>query len=44
MNKIAMLKKIREIYDRGDNIIQYLKQNDWNSPNTIEDIMISYDF
>jgi uncharacterized protein YbaR (Trm112 family) len=44
MNKLHLLNKIREIYLSGGNIIQYLKQTDGRDYNTIEDILISYDF
>lgn len=44
MEKFKQLKKIKEIYSRGENIIKYLKSLDQNKSNTIEDILISYDF
>ena len=45
MKKIKQLQKIKEVYANGGNIIQYLKSINGNqSTNTIEDIMISYDF
>ena len=39
--KISILKRIQEIYDRGENIINFLNNGEGNSA---EDIMISYDF
>lgn len=44
MEKFKYLQKIKEIYARGENIIQYLKQVGKNQMNSIEDILISYDF
>lgn len=44
MEKFKQLKKIKEIYDSGGNIIQYLKSIGNNDTNSIEDILISYDF
>ena len=44
MEKFKQLNKIKEVYSRGENIIKYLKQLGENNNNTIEDILISYDF
>lgn len=44
MEKFKQLQKIKELYAKGDNIIQYLKSIGNNDTNTIEDILISYDF
>lgn len=44
MEKFKQLQKIKELYSNGDNIIQYLKSIGNNETNTIEDILISYDF
>ena len=44
MDKLQLLKKIEEIYHSGGNIIQYLRDADGRDYNTIEDILISYDF
>ncbi len=44
MDKLKILSKIKEIYENGGNIIQYLKNLDGANTNSIEDIMISYDF
>ena len=41
---IHLTSKIKEIYDEGGNIIEYLKNHKNSSQNTIEDILISYDF
>lgn len=43
-DKRAILTKIKDIYDDGGNIIQYLRKSSGEQRNTIEDIMISYDF
>ncbi len=39
-----LLFTIRDIYEKGGNIIEYLKQSKQTDINSIEDIMISYDF
>lgn len=44
MDKFNMLKQIKDIYENKSNIIEYLKTIDDRNYNTIEDIMISYDF
>jgi ubiquinone/menaquinone biosynthesis C-methylase UbiE/uncharacterized protein YbaR (Trm112 family) len=44
MEKFRQLAKIKEIYANGGNIIKYLKNNTGSNQNTIEDILISYDF
>jgi ubiquinone/menaquinone biosynthesis C-methylase UbiE/uncharacterized protein YbaR (Trm112 family) len=44
MEKFKQLAKIKEIYANGENIISYLKSINNNQQNTIEDILISYDF
>ena len=44
MEKFKQLAKIKEIYANGGNIIKYLKSINNNQLNTIEDILISYDF
>ncbi len=44
MEKIRLLSKIKEIYAQRKNIIRYLKDTEHRNYNTIEDIMISYDF
>lgn len=44
MKKFEQLQKIKDIYAQGGNIIQYLKSIGDNDKNTIEDILISYDF
>lgn len=44
MEKFDILDRIKELYDRGENIIGYLKSLDQRDKNTIEDILISYDF
>ncbi len=44
MEKFKHLQKIKELYAKGENIIQYLKSIDNSESNTIEDILISYDF
>ena len=45
MNKLKMLQRIKQLYEKDDvNIIDYLKNLDSNTLNSVEDIMISYDF
>ena len=44
MEKFKQLQKIKELYEKGENIIQYLKKIGNNKLNSIEDILISYDF
>ncbi|WP_300661154.1 methyltransferase domain-containing protein [Fluviicola sp.] len=44
MEKFRQLVKIKEIYSKGENIITYLKSISGNKQNTVEDILISYDF
>ena len=45
MQKYKLLSEIKKLYDKGENIIQYLKlyHSDKQMTST-EDIMISYDF
>lgn len=47
MNKLEMLKQIKNLYEQGVNIIQYLKKLDGKniqSSNSKSDVLISYDF
>lgn len=44
MEKLSMLNRIKEIYDKNENIIAYLKKMDNDKENSLEDILISYDF
>lgn len=44
MDKIKILNRIKQLYLQNKNIIKYLKKLDENESNSIEDIMISYDF
>lgn len=43
-NKFGILSRISEIYKSGGNIIQFLKGVNGQSKNSLEDILISYDF
>lgn len=43
-NKFGILSRINEIYRSGGNIIQFLKGVNGQSKNSLEDILISYDF
>ena len=43
MNKYKNILKIKELYERGENIIQYLRSSDNADTNSINDILISYD-
>lgn len=42
MNKFSQMLKLKELYDRGENILQYLKSNS-TGLNDPDSIMISYD-
>ncbi|TCL63358.1 methyltransferase family protein [Hydrogenispora ethanolica] len=44
MESLGILSEIKEIYSKNRNIIQYLKNAEKRDTNSIEDIMISYDF
>lgn len=44
MEKLSLLNKIEELYSQGINIIKYLKQLEGSENNSVEDVMISYDF
>lgn len=44
MDKKKVLQQIKATYDNGENIIKFLKKMDGREVNSIEDIMISYDF
>jgi hypothetical protein len=44
MEKINLIQKVKSLYDNGENIIDYLKKIANREQNTIEDILISYDF
>lgn len=43
-SKLALTQKLRELYARGENLAAYLRSLDHASRNTVEDIMLSYDF
>lgn len=44
MNRFKIIDQIKAIYEKNENVIQYLKDLDGNSNNSLEDILISYDF
>ncbi|OLN24025.1 hypothetical protein BTO30_00995 [Domibacillus antri] len=44
MNKLALLNKVKEIYSNNQNVIAYLKNLNNEDKNSLEDILISYDF
>jgi ubiquinone/menaquinone biosynthesis C-methylase UbiE len=44
MEKLQMLNHIADLYKNGENIISYLKNLKKQELNSLEDIMISYDF
>lgn len=44
MDKIKMLQKIKDVYEKNGNIISYLKEYNDKTENKLEDILISYDF
>jgi ubiquinone/menaquinone biosynthesis C-methylase UbiE len=43
MSKLALIGKIKELYNRGENVMEFLKQESGDH-NDVESIMISYDF
>jgi ubiquinone/menaquinone biosynthesis C-methylase UbiE len=43
-NSLQIVSKIKEIYENNGNIIKYLKNEKNTTQNSIEDILISYDF
>lgn len=44
MNKLALTRKLRELYARGENLAAYLRSLEGATANTVEDVMLSYDF
>jgi ubiquinone/menaquinone biosynthesis C-methylase UbiE len=44
MNKFNQIERIKELYKEGGNIINFLKSSTDESQNSLEDILISYDF
>lgn len=44
MNNIKLIPRIKELFEKGENIIHYLKSRDGRAANTVEDILIAYDF
>ncbi|MEK5040755.1 methyltransferase domain-containing protein [Sporosarcina sp. FSL K6-3457] len=44
MDALKILHRVKEIYEKNENIIGYLKDIEDRKENTIEDILISYDF
>lgn len=44
MEKLSMLNRIKEIYNNNENIIAHLKKVNKSEENSLEDILISYDF
>ena len=44
MDKIELIPRIKQLFENGVNIIEYLKKIDGRSENTVQDILISYDF
>jgi ubiquinone/menaquinone biosynthesis C-methylase UbiE len=44
MDNLKILNRVKEIYSQNHNIIKFLKDTNGNINNTIEDILISYDF
>jgi ubiquinone/menaquinone biosynthesis C-methylase UbiE/uncharacterized protein YbaR (Trm112 family) len=43
MNKLRIIAKIKEIYEKGENMMEFLRKTN-SGRNDIESIMISYDF
>ena len=44
MNKLALLQRIKHIYENNENITEYLRKVSNEESNSWEDILISYDF
>ncbi len=44
MENFNLLNRIKELYGNGENIIQTLREKGKRNQNTVEDILISYDF
>ncbi|MEJ7691783.1 class I SAM-dependent methyltransferase [Daejeonella sp.] len=44
MNNIELIPRIKELFAKGQNIIEFIKGIEGRASNTIEDILISYDF
>ena len=44
MDKYTILNRLQKMYEEDVNIIQYLNDLDKKENNSVEDIMISYDF
>jgi len=43
-NKLALTRRVGEIYSSGGNLMAFLREQATSSRNTVEDIMIAYDF
>ncbi len=43
-NRNDLILRIKELYQKGENIIQFLRREGGKNSNSIEDILISYDF
>ena len=44
MNNIEIIQRIKTVWENGGNIIEYLKEINGRRDNSLEDILISYDF
>lgn len=44
MDKLKILNRIKQVYENNGNIIEYLKDLEGRKYNSLEDILISYDF
>lgn len=44
MEKLKLMQTIKDIYEKDQNIMEYLKNIENSECNSVEDIMISYDF
>ena len=44
MEKLKILRKVKELYNKGENLIQFLQNLDNSEINSVENIHISYDF
>jgi hypothetical protein len=42
--RAEVIQRVKQIYDDNGNVMEYLRDLDGRDYNTVEDIMISYDF
>ncbi len=44
INKLSLTRHLRELYARGENLAAYLRSVSHSDRNSVEDVMLSYDF